>query len=160
MPKKDSKPMPVIALALIVGLTLISFAALPLGQSDRPDVNGGSNTACQGLNHQEKCFSLEVADTNKERISGLSGRSGLRIDNGMLFVFDKPDKQCIWMKDMLFSLDIIWLNEFKEIIKLEKNVSPETFPRTFCSGDTKYVMEFTAGFADEYGLKTGTTLQF
>ena len=55
---------------------------------------------------------------------------------------------------------MIWLNEEKTIIKTMQDVSPDTYPEQFCADDTKYVLEFNSGFADKYGLKPGTRLQF
>lgn len=63
------------------------------------------------------------------------------------------------MKDMRFSLDIIWLNEAGIITKIEKQVSPETYPADFCSPNTKYVIELNAGTAEQARLKVGQTLQ-
>jgi len=78
----------------------------------------------------------------------------------MLFVFDRSEEQCFWMKEMRFSLDMIWLDEEKKIIKINRDVSPETYPNQFCTDNTRYVLEFNAGFADKHGLKPSRGLQF
>ncbi|MBI2482710.1 DUF192 domain-containing protein [Candidatus Uhrbacteria bacterium] len=52
---------------------------------------------------------VEVARTPAERTQGLSGRPRLRRDQGMLFVFDQPDYHGIWMRDMRFSIDLVWV---------------------------------------------------
>lgn len=98
---------------------------------------------------------MEVASSNAERLKGLSGRDSLPDNKGMLFVFEKPAEQCIWMKDMLFNIDIIWLNESKEAIRLERNVAPETYPDSFCADDTKYVIELNSGQSDVLGFMAG-----
>src|SRR5512136_601336 len=54
-------------------------------------------------------FEVEVAQTPGTREKGLSGRTGLVDGQGMLFVFDKPDRYMFWMKDMLFPIDIIYI---------------------------------------------------
>lgn len=54
---------------------------------------------------------VEIADSDSERIHGLSGREKLAADGGMLFVFPRALYHGIWMKDMLFPLDLIWLRE-------------------------------------------------
>lgn len=51
----------------------------------------------------------EVARTPEAQIRGLSGRDALAPGTGMLFVFDMLDQHHIWMKDMRFSIDIIWI---------------------------------------------------
>ena len=107
-----------------------------------------------------KCFELEVADDDEERMKGLSGRASLPADQGMLFIFGQPEEQCFWMKDMKFGIDMVWTDRQKKILKIQENVSPETYPDSFCENDTQYVLEFNQGFAARYGLKVGTTLQF
>src|SRR3989344_8031069 len=43
---------------------------------------------------------VDLAQTPDARAQGLSGRSMLKNDGGMLFVFDHSDKYSFWMKDM------------------------------------------------------------
>jgi uncharacterized membrane protein (UPF0127 family) len=106
------------------------------------------------------CIVLERAEDQAAWEKGLSGRAGLKPDKGMVFVFPIESKQCFWMKDMRFPLDMVWLDDSKAILKIESNVTPDTYPDSFCSPNTRYVLEFNAGFAREYGLKLGQTLQF
>lgn len=105
------------------------------------------------------CIELEVADTNEERAKGLSGRENMPSNKGMLFKFDSPGKKCIWMKDMNFSIDIIWLNSDKSITHIEKDVSPNTYPKSFCpSNDSQYVIELNSGVSDAAELRVGQKL--
>ncbi len=109
---------------------------------------------------QQKCdYPLEAADKREKRQIGLSGRENLKANTGMIFVFERPSTQCMWMKDMRFSLDMLWLNKRREIIKIERNVRPESFPATYCSPNTKYVIELNSGEADRLRLAQGTKLQ-
>ena len=107
------------------------------------------------------CVQLEKADTVEARQRGLSGRQYLAPNSGMLFVFDNSDKQCMWMKDMKFNLDIVWLDADKKIVDLKENVKPESFPESFCSeSPALYVIELNAGTARKAGLERGQTLSF
>src|SRR3990167_982884 len=99
---------------------------------------------------------VEIADTPAERELGLSGRERLGEKEGMIFVFDSPGRHAFWMKDMLFPLDIIWLDENLKVIYIKKDARPESYPEIFLPGeDAKYVLEVVAGFADKYNLKEG-----
>src|SRR3990167_10987110 len=90
---------------------------------------------------------VSVADTETAREQGLSGRAGLATDEGMLFVFLKDGKYAFWMKDMLFSIDILWLSSDGAVVFMAKNVSPDTYPRAFApDGPARYVLELPAGF--------------
>jgi uncharacterized protein len=144
---------------IVYGLTFIvvGFAVWLSLKLEKPQAVTSART-CVQIEHS--CFEMEVADTNEKRIRGLSGREGLEENQGMLFVFEQVEEQCFWMKDMLFSIDMVWTDNHRKIIKIKENVSPDTFPDLFCSDDTKYVLEFNQGFVSKYGLKLGSTLQF
>lgn len=104
-------------------------------------------------------FDFELADEPSERITGLSGRSQLADTKAMLFIFDKPAKECIWMKDMKFNLDILWFDENKKLIYEKRDVAPSTYPDRFCpDSDAKYVVEVTAGVAEKNHIKIGDKL--
>lgn len=104
-------------------------------------------------------YTLEIAASEPARVHGLSDRQSLDTNKGMLFVFNTANTQCIWMKDMHFSLDIIWLDAGKKVVKIEQNVSPETYPENFCAEDTKYVVELNAGEVKKNEVSVGTTVK-
>lgn len=101
----------------------------------------------------------EVVDTKSSRELGLSGRKGLRINEGMLFVFDTEGKYGFWMKDMLFPIDIAWINQNGMVVKTESNLLPESYPKTFINDiDAKYVLELPSGSLDRYGMYLGSSV--
>ncbi len=104
---------------------------------------------------------VDLAITPEQHTLGLSGRKSLQKHEGMLFVFDIPADYGFWMKDMLFPIDIIWISQEKKVIYIEKNVSPNTYPKSFSPGSlAKYVFEVQAGFSDAYALKVGDIVNF
>lgn len=112
------------------------------------------------LNLPEKEISLIVADTDETRTRGLSGKRSLPRDSAMLFVFPELGEHGIWMKDMNFSIDIIWLDQEKKIVHIEERISPETYPEIFYSKKkAMYVIETIAGFVAKNGLKIGQILE-
>lgn len=109
----------------------------------------------------DTCVKLEKAVTNSERTLGLSGRESLPADRGMLFDFQTPGEYCMWMKDMRFGLDMMWLNEQKEIIYIIEGVTPETYPKSFCGpAEGLYVVEVNAGIVKAADLRVGQRLRF
>jgi len=105
-------------------------------------------------------FNTEIANTEETRKRGLSGRSALAADEAMLFVFDKPAAYAFWMKDMKFSIDIIWIDADKRVVHIEKSVSPDTYPAGFApSRDALYVFEVRAGTADRLKIKQGDSVE-
>jgi uncharacterized membrane protein (UPF0127 family) len=104
-------------------------------------------------------FNFEVADTSIERERGLSGRSPLADTDAMLFVFEQPDKHCFWMKDMKFSIDILWFDADKKLVYEKRGATPESYPENFCSDvPAKYTVEVTTGVAEKNQLKIGDKL--
>lgn len=107
----------------------------------------------------KKSISVEVVDTVESRELGLSGRGHVSRD-GMLFVFDFPGKYAFWMKDMTFPLDIIWISSAGIVVHVEKNVTPESYPKTVVNNiEAKYVLELPIGKADEYGITLGSKIK-
>lgn len=103
---------------------------------------------------------IELADSEAEKIKGLSKRAELKSNEGMLFVYNDYKIRNFWMKDMLFPIDIVWIKDNK-IIGIEKNLQPET-------GDNlkiykspipvNYVLEINSGFCDQNNIKDGDYL--
>jgi uncharacterized membrane protein (UPF0127 family) len=105
-------------------------------------------------------FTLDIADTDDEREQGLSGRENMSKDDAMLFIFDDSSEQCMWMKDMHFNLDMVWLDNTKRIVHIENNLSPQTYPKSYCSQwPSKYVIELNSGTSKELGLRNGQQVQ-
>src|SRR3989344_1660944 len=108
-----------------------------------------------------KDISIIVSDTPTTREKGLSGMESLPEDSAMLFIFEKPDKYGIWMKDMKFPIDIIWFDEEYRITHIESNISPDTFTKVFYPPEaSRYVLETNAGFTKENYLKINGILDF
>lgn len=104
----------------------------------------------------EKTIHVAIVDTPTSRTKGLSGREKLRENEGMLFIFEKVGTPGFWMKDMNFSIDIIWMNETFEIVDIDERVEPSTYPAVFKpQSPILYVLETSAGFVKAAGVKIG-----
>jgi len=102
---------------------------------------------------------VELATTDADRQQGLSSRTSLSIGKGMLFVFDGEGKWGIWMKDMRFSIDIIWADINGTIVTIEHDVSPASYPNSFYpSAPAEYVLEVPAGYAKKHDIGVGTKI--
>jgi uncharacterized membrane protein (UPF0127 family) len=97
-----------------------------------------------------------VADTMTSRIRGLSNTPFLPEHVVKLFVFGVPGNHSIWMKDMNYPLDILWVAEEGEIVHIEENVSPDSFPESFSSPTPAwFVVEANAGFVASNTIAIG-----
>ncbi len=112
---------------------------------------------------KDKCFEVEIMDSEEKRVNGLMFRDNLDFDKGMLFVFEKEDKYDFWMKNMKFPIDVVWINENKEVVYMHKNTPP--CPENVCFSimpdrEARYVLEVNSGVADDIGLNIGDKLEF
>ncbi|MDQ3093658.1 MAG: DUF192 domain-containing protein [bacterium] len=107
-------------------------------------------------------IAVVVVDNEAERIQGLSGRDSLARDEGMLFIFENEDtKRCFWMKDMKFSIDIIWIDSSKRVVDVKQGAMPASYPENYCArGASRYVLEVPSGQAAERGFVIGAQVKF
>ncbi len=134
-----------ILLVLFGGVYIVSLFAT------KPDTHKRVSADIRG---QE--VTLMVSDTELLREQGLGGYTGLGSREGMLFIFEKMDRQGFWMKDMLFPMDIMWLDGEFRVISLEKNIAPETYPKIFFPKvPSLYAIEFSAGTLTQLGVEIG-----
>jgi|CXWK01.1.fsa_nt_gi uncharacterized membrane protein (UPF0127 family) len=109
----------------------------------------------------QKLLKIDLANTPALRTLGLSGRGSLAPDHGMLFVFEKPDLHGFWMKEMNFSIDIIWIDASKKIVHIEERVSPESYPKIYIpDAQALFVLEVPAGFVTENKIRVGDEVKF
>ena len=104
----------------------------------------------------------EIADNEDSRRKGLADRLGIEDNYAMLFVFDSIDRHQMWMKDMKFSVDIIWMNEKKCIVHVQHNVKPDAEPYEKYKPPVpaKYVLEVKAGIAKRASATVGLVVKF
>jgi len=107
---------------------------------------------------------IEIVDDHLSRVRGLSGRENLPENNGMLFVFDSRAYHSIWMKDMKFPIDIIWIGDSK-VVDLaegtpvpEKNTADSVLPLYRPGAPAEFVLEVNAGFVKKHNIQIGDSV--
>ncbi len=104
---------------------------------------------------------VEIADTEQEKARGLSFRKDLEKNTGMLFIFDEGTSPYMWMKDMEFALDFIWMNSGGVVVDIDENITPNTYPQTVSAPvATPFVLEVSAGVVKEYGIEKNMKMIF
>jgi uncharacterized membrane protein (UPF0127 family) len=103
----------------------------------------------------------EIASSDQQKATGLSGRACIPEGQAMLFMFDRPGYYPFWMKGMKFPIDIVWLSPAKTVVTVYQNVTPETYPKSFTNSQpAEYVVEVGVGQAQKLGILTGTAVSF
>lgn len=105
-----------------------------------------------------KKFSAYIADTPARQAIGLMFRERLKNSECMLFIFNKPGSYGIWMRNMRFPIDIIWLDDCRKVISVKNAVQPAgslEFTTYHPSAAAKYVIEIQSGFIRQNKIKVG-----
>ena len=150
-----------------------SFAFQLNPVSSSTDSTNNEQSVSKALNNSrhiviigDERFSAEIATTDIEKSTGLSGRKSLPKKNGMLFVFQNYPAPAFWMKGMEFDLDLVWIDLNCTVVSITLNVpSPKSMKseniRTYeSSKPAHYVFEINAGEVTKYGIEVGNPVQF
>ena len=128
-------------------------AALTAGAQDAPQ-----RLQTIQLNAGIHNIHAEVALTPEQRSIGLMHRRQMAPNDGMLFVFDEPARQCFWMKNTLLPLSIAFLAEDGTIVDIA-DMQPLTLDSHCSSRPVRYALEMNQGWFAKRGIKPGSKLQ-
>ena len=99
----------------------------------------------------------EVAADMATRARGLMFRREMPSNAGMLFIFDEPGSQCMWMKNTLIPLSVAFLDDEGRIINIE-DMAPQTEDSHCAHRPARYALEMNRGWFAARGVKPGTRL--
>lgn len=155
-------PRPVHLKPLLVALSLVA-SCRQSGESARgstaPADAGSSVQGPAAILHPQGrapvTVRLEVVRTPAPRERGLMFRRELGANDGMLFVFPRPEHQVFWMRNTLIPLDMIFIRADRTVLGVVRNATPETDDPRQVPGDSLYVLEVNGGQCDRWGLRAG-----
>jgi uncharacterized protein len=102
---------------------------------------------------------IEIPDTAEEKRRGLMYRHSMADTEGMVFVNDISRYHFFWMKDTYIPLDMIFVDEKMQIVKIEKNTIPLSEKLIAVPKEAQYTIEVNAGFCDRHSIKIGDSVQ-
>lgn len=106
----------------------------------------------------------EVADTPEKLLFGLAFRPSLPEGEAMLYIFGESGPHRVWTKEFQFPVDVIWVDESKIVVHLEKDVPPCSVNPCEWYGpppnDARYILEANAGFIARERVALGNQLKF
>lgn len=109
---------------------------------------------------------VEIPKDGFARALGLGMRDQIAENQGMLFLFDEYKQHAFWMKNMRFSIDIVWIKD-NLVVEITKNVQLDPAGTTDITRTTykpsmevNKVLELKAGWAEDHKLKVGDALEF
>lgn len=100
----------------------------------------------------------QIAATPKSRQRGLMFRESLPPNHGMLFVFNRPDYYCFWMKNTPLPLSIAFIDETYKIQSI-LSMAPYTEAHHCSQHAVPYALEMPQGWFENRGIVAGDTVQ-
>ena len=101
----------------------------------------------------DKQFLVELARTPEQWVKGLSGRNLLPGRHGLLFIYPSSEPRSFWMRDMVFPIDIVFIDDSSTVARVERNavpMRPGEEKTLYHSGvPIKYALELNAGESDD-----------
>ena len=96
----------------------------------------------------------EVANDQASQTKGLMHRRSMPANHGMLFVFSRTDRHCMWMRNTLLPLSVAFLDAQGKIINIE-DMKPQTEDNHCAASPAPYALEMNLGWFSDKGLKPG-----
>jgi len=100
-------------------------------------------------------FSVEMAETPRQRAQGLMFRRQLAEGTGMLFNFKRSMVIRMWMKSTYIPLDMLFIDEGGTIFNIVHNTKPHSTEIISSGGKALAVLEIEGGEASRLGIKSG-----
>ena len=99
----------------------------------------------------------EVADSVAARMQGLMYRTSLAPNSGMLFVYEQPAMECMWMKNTLVPLSVAFMDDKGTIINIAR-MQPQTEDSHCTERPASYALEMEQGWFARNGIRPGAVL--
>lgn len=149
------------------GLSVLALSLCLSGCGDRQETSSAEDYRLTEvtLPHGQK-IKCEVMRHKVDMARGLMFRDSLAPDRGMLFIHGSAANYPYWMYKVNFPLDIIWMNNSRQVVEISENTPPCTGkPATQCPnyGGAKpsvIVLELLGGSSAKYGIRVGDTINF
>ncbi len=120
-----------------------------------------SDTQYKSVKISNITIKAELANTEVKRIEGLIPKKSLPQNEGMLFIFNNEGRHGIWMMNMSFPIDIMWIDKNLKIIHIVEDAPPCKLNCTsyFPDQEALYVLEVNARFVEKNKIKIGDSIK-
>ena len=136
-------------IALAIGTVIATTAA----QAESPQLNLKRIELSAGMHR----IVAQVAADNETRAIGLMHRREMPLNEGMLFVFEQPDRYCFWMKNTLIPLSAAFIDDTGAVVNVA-DMAPQSTQTHCAEKPVRYVLEMNAGWFAKRGFGTGTKI--
>lgn len=105
-----------------------------------------------------KALRAEVVETPAERARGLMYRERLDADSGMLFVYEAPDIQAMWMKNTLIPLSVAFIDGDARIVSMA-DMAPRSETIHASAAPALFALEVNRGWFARHGVRPGDRVE-
>ena len=148
----------------LVPLLLLALLIVPLGCEDENSPTG--QTSPHGLplttmTIADETFTVELAYTDATRSQGLMYRETLGANEGMFFIFTRPQVRSFYMRNCLIDLDIVFIDAIGQIVETTTMTIPvpdEPFELYSSVLPAQYALELPVGTCQRLNLQIGQTI--
>lgn len=138
-----------LALWCLLGATLLS----PMARAQTPQLHLPRVQLKAGMH----LINAQMAATPEQRSIGLMWRQDMPQHEGMLFVFERPEVQCFWMKNTLLPLTAAFVADDGTLVNLA-DMQPQTTESHCSTRPVRFVLEMNQGWFARRGLQAGYRL--
>ena len=104
-------------------------------------------------------FTVEVADEPEERSRGLMFVEEMGRFEGMLFIYERPQRASFWMRNTLISLDMLFAGADGTVTRIHRDAVPLDETPIPGGNEVQYVLEINGGMAARLGIEEGAIMQ-
>jgi len=133
-------------------IAMLCLAALASAQ------DGPQKLAQVRLNAGIHNINAELASTPQQREIGLMFRTAMPANDGMLFAFEQPGKQCFWMRNTLIPLSVAFIGDDGSVVNID-DMKPRTDDSHCSAKPVRFVLEMNEGWFAKRGIKAGSRLR-
>ncbi len=98
----------------VIALPISALLAMAAAQAESPQLNLKRIELSAGMHR----IVAQVAADNDTRAIGLMHRREMPINEGMLFIFEQPDRYCFWMKNTLIPLSAAFIDDAGAVVNV------------------------------------------
>jgi uncharacterized protein len=104
-------------------------------------------------------FVIWVADTDPRREQGLMFVRQLPMDQGMLFVFDRPSRVSMWMKNTVIPLDMLFIDSNGRVDSIIADATPMSLKILQSKSAVLGVLELAGGTTAALNITAGAIVK-
>ena len=138
----------------ILSIVLVSalLSAQNYSTSDLDEAFERTTLVISSSAHACYVFDIYVAANQTQQRRGLMFVRNLPEFTGMLFIYERPARLSMWMKNTYISLDILFISTTGKIANIARDTVPLSLDSIAAVEPVNYVLELNAGLTEKLGI--------